>query len=318
MAGVPGRAVPARPWWSRRITWLIAVGGVLIIAAGAAIAVDVVPTTRPANSPAPAPPVQATPNSPVPSAAVNPSPVPPGQTGLVAEFAHWQTRLHAKTGLVVRPVGAPSAAPVTLGDWTSGPAWSTIKVPLVMAAMRRQQLSRPTPAMTAAITESDNAAAESIWAGLGDPATAAATVGAVLHETGDPTVVESRKLRPEYTAFGQTDWSLANQAVFLSSAACDARNQPVLNLMGEVQTGQKWGLGGLPGTKIKGGWGPSTSGRYLVRQIGMLPTPHGLTVVAMAVEPDSGSFADGTDALDQIADWLDTHLAALAAGQCGR
>ena len=70
--------------------------------------------------------------------------------------------------------------------------------------------------MVAAITESDNAAAESIWEGLGDPATAAAEVGKVLHDTGDPTMVESRKLRPEYTAFGQTDWSLTNQAMFLA------------------------------------------------------------------------------------------------------
>lgn len=170
--------------------------------------------------------------------------------------------------------------------------------------------------MSAAITESDNAAAESIWEGLGDLPTAAAKVGSVLHETGDPTTVESRKVRPEYTAFGQTDWSLPNQALFLSAAACDPRDQPVLALMGEVDNDQKWGLGTIPGTKIKGGWGPSLSGHYLVRQIGILTTPHGLTVVAIAAEPESGSFADGTQELTKIADWLQAHRNVLAAGQC--
>ncbi len=115
--------------------------------------------------------------------------------------------------------------------------------------------------MVAAITESDNAAAESIWESLGDPAAAAIAVGDVLHHTGDPTIVESRKLRPEYTAFGQTDWSLTNQARFLSAAACDPRDQPALDLMGQVNSDQRsWGVGPLPDSKVKGGWGPCTVG----------------------------------------------------------
>ena len=105
--------------------------------------------------------------------------------------------------------------------------------------MRQHNTEQPTTAMVAAITESDNAAAESIWEGLGDPAAAAIAVGDVLHDTGDPTIVESRKLRPEYTAFGQTDWSLTNQALFLSAAACDPRDQPALDLMGQVNSDQR-------------------------------------------------------------------------------
>ena len=49
--------------------------------------------------------------------------------------------------------------------------------------------------MTAAITESDNAAAELIWASLGDPVTAAGKVEAVLRQTGDLTTVQSQKVR---------------------------------------------------------------------------------------------------------------------------
>jgi hypothetical protein len=123
-------------------------------------------------------------------------------------------------------------------------------------------------------------------------------------------------VRHEYTAFGQTDWSLTNQALFLSAAACDPRDRPVLSLMGKVESEQQWGLGVLPKTEIKGGWGPSQSGSYLVRQIGILPSPKGLTVVAIAAEPDSGSFPDGTQNLTAIAHWLQDHLDALPAALC--
>jgi hypothetical protein len=189
---------------------------------------------------------------------------------------------------------------------------------LVIAAMRQHNTGQVTKPMVAAITESDNAAAESIWEGLGDPAAAAIAVGDVLHHTGDPTIVESRKLRPEYTAFGQTGWSLTNQALFLSAAACEPRDQPALDLMGQVNSDQRsWGVGPLPGSKIKGGWGPSLSGRYLVRQIAIVSAgKRGLAVVAMAAEPDSGSFADGTRALTEIGNWLQARLDALPAGRC--
>ena len=239
--------------------------------------------------------------------------------GLVREFANFQTGLHARVGVVVRAVGTGSVAPVALGglDFADQPAWSTIKVPLVIASLRQHNTDHPTTAMMAAIIESDNAAAESIWERLGDPATAAADVGKVLHEVGDPTVVESRKLRPEYTAFGQTDWSLTNQAMFLAAAACDPRDRPVLDLMGQVTGDQRWGLGPLPDAKIKGGWGPAPSGRYLVRQIAVVPSgQRGLAVVAMAAEPDSGSFADGTQVLTQIGEWLHARVDALPAAKC--
>jgi hypothetical protein len=291
--------------------WPLALGGALIVAAAAIVAFYVFPG-RTQVQPS-APPLSATLNSSPPALAV------PNPTGLAGEFAKFQTGLHAKAGVVARAVGTGSAAPVALGgpDFADEPAWSTIKVPLVIASLRQHSAAQPTTSMVAAITDSDNAAAEAIWEGLGDPATAAADVGKVLHDTGDPTMVESRKLRPEYTAFGQTDWSLTNQAKFLATAACDPRNRPVLDLMGQVTGDQRWGLGSLPDAKIKGGWGPAPSGRYLVRQIAVVPAgPKDLTVVAMAAEPDSGSFADGTQALTEIGEWLHAHLDALPAARC--
>ena len=236
---------------------------------------------------------------------------------LAADFARLQSRLHASVGMVVSAVGTKQA-PITLGEWRSGPAWSTIKVPLVIAGLREKNPSVITAAMDAAITRSDNAAAESIWAGLGDPVTAAHKVEAVLRSTGDPTIVQSQKVRPEFTAFGQTDWPLTDQVSFTSAAYCDRANAPVFALMGRIEPDQRWGIGTVAGSLFKGGWGPSPAGSYLVRQIGVLAAPQGMVAVALAAQPASGSFDDGTADLTEMARWLSAHVGDLPAGQCSR
>jgi hypothetical protein len=247
-------------------------------------------------------------------AAPLPSLVPnaPADT-FAAEFTALAAELNAQVGIVVRPVGA-GPAPVTGGDWTTGTAWSTIKVPLAIAGFRESgQVSQ---AMRAAITQSDNDAAEQIWASLGDPAAAAVKVEAVLADAGAPTPVESQKVRPEFTAFGQTRWSLADQATFLTSTACTPADAPVMDLMAQIAPDQSWGLGMIGGAKFKGGWGPSPEGNYLVRQFGVIPVNDGQAVVAVAVEPRSGSFDDGAQALTRIATWLQEHTALLPSGAC--
>jgi beta-lactamase class A len=200
------RVVASRPWSARLGVWLLALGGLLVVAAGAIVSFELAPAVQRVRSSAP--PVQATPNASAPGAAAHPSAVSPSPASLAGEFAELQRRLHAKTGVVLRPVGAGAeGSPTALGAWNSGPAWSTIKVPLVIAAMRQQDTNEMTKPMIASITESDNAAAELLWESLGDPATAATKVGSVLRETGDPTVVQSQKVRPEYTAFGDPNRS---------------------------------------------------------------------------------------------------------------
>jgi beta-lactamase class A len=70
---------------------------------------------------------------------------------LAADFAQLETKLHAAVGVAVSPVGN-GHAPITLGSWKSGPAWSTIKVPLIIAALREENPPSVTDAMTDAIT----------------------------------------------------------------------------------------------------------------------------------------------------------------------
>lgn len=238
-------------------------------------------------------------------------------TPLAAEFTELENRLHATMGLVISAVGT-NPRQLVLGDWASGPAWSTIKVPLTMTALAEEKPQTVTDAMRAAITASDNAAAESIWEGLGGPVQAAHKIEAVLSKYGDPTTVEWQKVRPEFTAFGQTIWALADQERFTAAAVCDSAGAPIFTLMGQVEDDQRWGLGVIADTRFKGGWGPSIIGRYLVRQLGVLKMPTGLTAVAVATEPASGSFDDGIQELTEVSKWLTSHASELPAGQCDR
>ncbi|QLL05625.1 serine hydrolase [Mycobacterium vicinigordonae] len=283
---------------------VIAVAATLVVAA-AIVTLTARYTNRrpPARHPAIAPPASSTTRG-SPAAAY---------PDLPTEFAQLATRRNATMGLAVAAVGS-AEPPTTWGDWKQGPAWSTSKVPLVIAAYREQ--GHLTDQMRAAITQSDNAAAEALWQQLGDPATAARKVQQILQETGDPTTVQSRKVRPEFTAFGQTIWSLANQAHFIANAFCNKQNDPIFNLMAEIEAQQTWGIGAMAGARFKGGWGPSESGKYLVRQLGVIDTASGKTAIAIAAQPMSGSFDDGRRALDEAASWLAGHLAQLPAGQC--
>lgn len=308
--------MPARR--TRRRTAIGATLGAVLVVAASIVVVKVSGLVAPRH-PNPPPPAA----TPAPGKAAQTPPPTPGTTAsgpdvglLTADFARLRSTIDGRIGLMIAPAG-DAASPVTLGEWTIGPAWSTIKVPLVIAALRENHSADITDAMRAAIVESDNAAAESIWDGLGDPASAAHAVEQVLVEADDHTTVESRRIRPQFTAFGQTLWSLTAQIRFAAFAACDARDAPVRALMGQIEPDQRWGLGDIPNAEFKGGWGPSEEGSYLVRQFGFLTHGSGgVSVVAVAVEPASGSLSDGTADITKIGEWLNKRIAMLPAGQC--
>ncbi len=313
-----------QPAARRPHVWLIAVIAVLaivVLATGVMMIMHkAAPPARVAGSSTTGAPSPSTATPPTTSAAPDPgtsgAPASPVPQALAADFAQLAAKLNATVGIAFSAVGS-GQAPTTMGDLQTGKAWSTIKVPLVIAALQEEKSHTVTDAMKAAITESDNAAAESIWAGLSsDPAVAGQKVEAVLRPTGDPTPVQWKRVRPPYTPFGQTDWPLTEQVRFISAAFCDKANGPVFDLMGQVVSGQSWGLGTISGTRFKGGWGPSEAGNYLVRQIGVLTAPNGMVAVALAAEPNSGKFDDGIAVLNEMATWLTTHLSALPAGHC--
>ncbi len=235
---------------------------------------------------------------------------------LATAFAALEQNMASTIGLAVQPINNPSEA-IQFGSWQQGPAWSTIKVPLAIAAIRASTSPTVTDAARAAITLSDNAAAEQLWSDLGEPSAAAQKVQQVLTEAGDPSVVQSERIRPGFTAFGQTLWPLKEQAAFLAHAACDPRDEPVLALMGDIASDQSWGLGEQPAARFKGGWGPDEAGSYLVRQFGLLTTTDGgALAVAVAAQPHSGVFQDGIRDLTQVTRWIGDRLDKLPSGRC--
>jgi hypothetical protein len=48
----------------------------------------------------------------------------------------------------------------------------------------------------------------------------------------------------------------------------------------------------------------------------LMPTPTGLSAVAVAAQPNSGSYDDGIANLTEVADWLMEHHEALPSGHC--
>ncbi|PQM49300.1 hypothetical protein C1Y40_00468 [Mycobacterium talmoniae] len=110
---------------------------------------------------------------------------------LTASFNQLAESIPATVGIAFAPVGGHTVSP--LGAWSNGVAWSTIKVPLAIAALRANR-DAAQPLAVKAITESDNAAAEQLWSQLGPPDQAARRVQDILRDGGDPaTVVESRR-----------------------------------------------------------------------------------------------------------------------------
>ncbi len=240
-------------------------------------------------------------------------PPPPSLAGFATSFEDFAARLDGVVGIAVGPVGGGGSVEVA-GEWTSGAAWSTIKAPLAIAALESQGGEGVGDAAYNAITASDNAAAEQLWSALGTPEESAVAVEGVLQAFGDlTTVVPSTRSRPEYSIFGQTDWSLSDQARFGAALPCRPEAAEVYALMGQISSDQLWGLGAIPAAHFKGGWGPAPSGGYLVRQFGVIDTPTGQLAVAISAETP-GSFADGTALLGEVAGWVSANTTLLPIG----
>ena len=219
---------------------------------------------------------------------------------LETSFREVSGRVPATIGVAI--AAADGTGLLSLGTWSTGVAWSTIKVPLAIAALRAGVAGRELVAQT--IAQSDNAAAEDLWSGLGDPIEAARQVQAVIRDAGDATTkVESRRLRPDYTAFGQTQWSLVRQAQFAARLPLIPDASGVVDLMHNLCSDHRWGLA-AKGFAAKGGWGPGISDGYLVRQFAIVPTEAGHIGVALAADAQDGVFETGIDVLNDLTDWF--------------
>ncbi|WP_255456060.1 hypothetical protein [Corynebacterium sp. NML180780] len=198
---------------------------------------------------------------------------------------------------------------VASGEQGATAAWSTIKVPIAIAALRADPAASGDVA--AAITASDNAAAERLYATAGADA-----VDAVLSESGLTVPVNTAKTRPEFSTFGQTALTVNDEAQLADSLACIAGAEQVLQLMGQVDPGQSYGLGTL-GALFKGGWGPDTAGMYQVRQFGLVPRGDGsYAPVAFTAFPADGAYDTGQQMLNAMAQRLGEGTEFLPAARC--
>jgi len=221
---------------------------------------------------------------------------------LAAAFDEFSAALPAKTGIAVAPAGGRL---VSLGWWSSGVAWSTVKVPLAIAALSEGNAAL----VSRTITASDNVAAEELWSQLGD--SASNLVQSVVRAAGDPTtVVESRRLRPGYTPFGQTRWSLVGQARFAAGLSRVPQASRIIDLMRDLAPAHRWGLS-AKGFAAKGGWGPGIADDYLVRQFAVIPAGSATIGVALAAEVGDGGYEAGVEVVNSLTDWLVERLPEL-------
>jgi hypothetical protein len=233
---------------------------------------------------------------------------------LAADFVSLQSTLNGHAGLAIMPVGGDQM--VTLGDWSTGPAWATIKVPLALAVQAANNGS-VTPSMTTTMTESDNSSADVLWQALGSADAAAKAVTAVLRQGGDQkTTVTSSRTRSDYPSYVQTGWALTDQLRFVSRIPCLPNAEAVLALMIKVAWNQQWGLAKLDNTQFKSGWGADTNGNYLIRQFGIITTSSGQIAVAIAAQANSGTLDAGTQIVTKLSDLVSKHLDEQLGGTC--
>ena len=239
-----------------------------------------------------------------------------------------------KVGAAVSAIGNKTSSKVEVGgSWSGGRAWSTIKVPLAIAAIQKNVnttsykdtytgcSNSPSSlnlesAVTAAITKSDNCGAWWLWEGLGgNGSTAADAVTAVIKEGGDTgTTVNGTAKSTAFLTSGYTTWSLVGQAVFASNMASLNGAGTVMTHMDNQSGGDSgYGLNKIGSKNLsKGGWGEDT-GTTATRQFGIVKWNDGkCSAIAIGTDASGSAFSTLTD----IAKVLEKHQSELPSGTC--
>lgn len=212
--------------------------------------------------------------------------------------------------------GAAAGGPVlTAGAIRTEAAWSTIKVPLLIAYLnwirsragtdsgREALTGAERDRITSLITVSSNDVANELFDAMarssGGPQGAGALVQETLAAAGDEqtrVAVAPPDGARTFTWLGQTQWAPASSVKFLRalaghSLASAADTEWVLGLMGRIE-GSDWGfhtaLAGSPTPlRYKVGVGTSPDGQTVVRQIAIIGAP-GQACVADVVARGTG------------------------------
>ena len=246
------------------------------------------------------------------------------QKKLASSFTTVEKSMRAKYpgqfGVSIVPIGGDTAW--SYGGLKTGRAWSTLKVPVSLAAERKNGAA-VAEKEDKAITFSDNDAAGDLWGSLGGGRSSVDAVSGVLREGHDTVTRVSSEIDNPPSYPGYTPWSLADQATFGAHLPCLPGSEHVIRLMSSVAPNQQWGIARVGRdqgaiTAVKGGWGPAVGADrgMLVRQLGFIGTTKGQVAVSMAAIPRSGKFEDGTAMLNQMGMWLSRNLVQLPMGRC--
>ncbi|WP_316670606.1 hypothetical protein [uncultured Propionibacterium sp.] len=207
---------------------------------------------------------------------------------------------------------------ITAGEVSESTAWSTIKVPIVIEALREGGDELDEQAREA-ITESDNDAASTLFATLGGGYQSSTRVDNLLREAGDETTLTlpNAALGGD-TGFGMTQWSSADQARFASWLACsdDEAADHVYTLMSDLVDAQAVGIETVAGGHAKSGWGTNEStGVSTMRQLGVIDTGSGF--IAMSIIITGDDYQDVIGEITVLSDWLAGHEDELPTFRCG-
>lgn len=196
------------------------------------------------------------------------------------------------------------------GSDGSEPAWSTIKVPIAIAALRD---GAPEELVDSAIKESDNDAAYTLWQQVEwAEGSAQESIEALLNDFESNVEMEQ--------AFGMSTWKVKDQARFASRLGCVPEFEYVYEAMQDIVDWQQWGLATLEGVHSKGGWGlDDTNGVYTSRQLGVMPVasqndvPGGAIGVALSMSWDT--WGQDSDAAEEAGYDSTEDLAAAALNE---
>lgn len=215
-------------------------------------------------------------------------------------------------------VGHGYAEVVSGGDVTIGAAWSTIKVPLSIAALKR---GGSTTDVALAIEASQNPPADRLWDSLGTPSEAGRLTRAEIAAGGDTlTQVQTIQTYPPYSPYGQTTWSLVGQARFASSLPCRSDARSVYADMGHIDRIDQVGFGAtaMAGqARYKIGWGPAAppeQGSY-ARELAAVDLGGG-RLYGVALIAHESTLARAQADLTDLAAWLGPHLTRIRARGC--
>jgi hypothetical protein len=229
-----------------------------------------------------------------------------------ASFSSLRSSLSGPAAISVTGLGR-NAQNVTVGKVSPRDAWSTIKVPLSMAALRYSSSAATKGRVERALRHSDNGAAAELWAGLGGGTKAAKRVTRVLRDLGDASTTVQSKATPGRSAYGRTQWSLKNMSRFTARTACNGEAGVVRSHLART-SGARWGLKTLKRPLVKNGYG-SVSGGVLVRQsavvIGSDGKRWGVVVTVRAPSLAAGQ-ADAT----RMTNWLRPRLRDVKTKGC--